>query len=66
VGEEVRRKHDRLGARLMYGQHWDRPMPSDRAAITANISMAILRHKIAKPDQAKTGERTTRGRGKAS
>lgn len=47
IGEETRRRHDRLGARLYYGQHWDRPMPSDRAAITANLGMAILRHKIA-------------------
>jgi len=47
VGEDVRRRHDRLGAKLMYGQHWDRPMPSDRAAITANLGMAILRHKVA-------------------
>jgi hypothetical protein len=47
IGEEARRRHDRLGAKIFYGQHWDRPMPSDRAAITANISMAILRHKVA-------------------
>jgi hypothetical protein len=47
VGEDARRRHDRLGARLFYGQHWDRPMPSDRAAITANLGMAIVRHKIA-------------------
>ena len=46
-GEEARRRHDRLGAKLFYGQHWDRPMPSDRAAITANLCMAILRHKVA-------------------
>ena len=46
IGEETRRRHDRLGGRLYYGQHWDRPMPSDRAAITANIGMAILRHKV--------------------
>ena len=45
-GEEARRRHDRLGAKIYYGQHWDRPMPSDRAAITANIAMAILRHKV--------------------
>lgn len=47
VGEETRRRHDRLGGRLFYGLHWDRPMPSDRAAITCNIGMAILRHKVA-------------------
>lgn len=47
IGEETRRRHDRLGAKLFYGQHWDRPMPSDRAAITANIAMAIVRHKVA-------------------
>lgn len=47
VGEDARRKSDRLGAKMIYGQHWDRPMPSDRAAITANIGMAILRHKVA-------------------
>lgn len=47
IGEETRRRHDRLGARLYYGQHWDRPMPSDRAAITANIGMVLLRHKVA-------------------
>jgi hypothetical protein len=46
-GEDARRRHDRLGARILYGQHWDRPMPSDRAAITANIAGAILRHKVA-------------------
>lgn len=47
IGEDARRRHDRLGAKIYYGQHWDRPMPSDRAAITANISTAILRHKVA-------------------
>lgn len=46
-GEDARRRSDRLGANLAYGFHWSRPMPSDRAAITANLSFAILRHKIA-------------------
>lgn len=45
-GEDARRKADRLGAKMFYGQHWDRPMPSDRAAITANVGMAIIRHKV--------------------
>lgn len=47
IGEDARRRHDRLGARILYAQHWDRPMPADRAAITANIAGAILRHKVA-------------------
>jgi hypothetical protein len=47
IGEETRRRHDRLGARILYAQHWDRPMPADRAAITCNLAGAILRHKAA-------------------
>jgi hypothetical protein len=47
VGEEQRRRNDRLGARIFYGQHWDRAMPSDRAAIMANLAMSIVRHKVA-------------------
>ncbi len=47
IGEESRRRQDRLGAKLFYGQHWAREMPSDRAAITANIGMALLQHKVA-------------------
>jgi hypothetical protein len=46
VGEEQRRRSDRLGARIYFGQHWDRAMPSDRAAIMANLAMAIVRHKV--------------------
>ena len=46
-GEEARRRHDRLGSKIMYAQHWERPMPSDRAAITANVAGAMLRHKVA-------------------
>lgn len=47
IGEDARRRQDRLGAKLFYGQHWDREMPTDRAAITANIGMALLQHKVA-------------------
>lgn len=47
IGEDARRRHDRLGGRMVYAQHYNRPMPDDRAAITANVSSAILRHKIA-------------------
>lgn len=47
VGEDARRRSDRLGGNLTYGFHWSRPMPSDRAAITANLAFAIVRHKVA-------------------
>lgn len=46
-GEEVRRRHDRIGARLLYGQHWAKRMPNDRAAITANIGLALVLQKLA-------------------
>ena len=47
LGEEARRKHDRVGARLVYGQHWAKRMPNDRAAITANLALALMLQKIA-------------------
>lgn len=46
-GEDARRMHDRRGGKLYYGQHWDRPMPSDRAAISANLGMTLVEQKIA-------------------
>lgn len=47
VGEEARRRSDSVGMRMMYGFHWNVDMPEDRAAITANIGMALILHKIA-------------------
>src|SRR6185312_9840566 len=46
-GEMARRRSDRIGARLLYGQHWGVSMPNDRAAITANIAMSLVRHTLA-------------------
>ena len=47
VGEDARRRHDRVGARMMYGQHYSKEMPADRAAIVANLGMSMLLHKVA-------------------
>lgn len=46
LGESARRRSDRIGARLLYGQHWGVSMPNDRAAITANIAMSLIMHKM--------------------
>lgn len=46
-GEEIRRRHDRTGARILYGQHWAKRMPNDRAAITANVALALTLQKLA-------------------
>lgn len=46
-GEEARRKSDRIGANLMYGRHWNVPMPANRAALTVNFTKALILHKIA-------------------
>lgn len=45
--EEKRRASDRIGAYLYYGKHWNRPMPDSRSAITANVTKALIDHKIA-------------------
>lgn len=47
IGEEVRRRHDRIGARMLYGQHWAKRMPNDRAAVTANVGLALVLQKTA-------------------
>jgi hypothetical protein len=46
AGEDVRRRSDRLGARLWYGHHWGIAMPDGRAAVTCNIAMSLAAHKI--------------------
>jgi hypothetical protein len=48
-GEERRRRFDRLGAQLIYSQHWDPQiiMPESRSAGTFNVAKAILLQKIA-------------------
>lgn len=46
-GEDVRRRDDRIGARLWHGQHWVGVRQyRDRAAITANVSQALIHHKV--------------------
>ena len=47
IGEDARRRHDRVGARMFYGQHYTREMPADRAAIVCNLGMALVLHKVA-------------------
>lgn len=47
-GEEAsRRRSDQIGGNIYYGRHWMVPMPKNRAAITANVSKALVDHKIA-------------------
>jgi hypothetical protein len=48
-GEERRRRFDRLGAQLMYSQHWDPSiiMPDTRSAGTFNMVQTLVRHKVA-------------------
>ena len=45
--EEPRRRSDRIGGRLYYGMHWAAFVPKNRAAITANVTKALLDHCIA-------------------
>jgi hypothetical protein len=45
--EEQRRRSDRIGGNLYYGRHWNAFMPKNRAAITANVTKALIDHKIA-------------------
>ena len=47
LGEEVRRRSDAIGIRMLHGFHWNVDMPEDRSAITANVGMALILHKIA-------------------
>ena len=44
ANEDARRKSDRIGANLMYGRHWNVPMPSTRAALTVNFTKALILH----------------------
>src|SRR5438477_12658338 len=48
-GEERRRRFDRLGAQLMYSQHWDPNivMPESRSAGPFNMVQRLVRHKVA-------------------
>lgn len=45
--EESRRRSDRIGGNLYYGRHWQVLMPKNRTAITANVTKALIDHKIA-------------------
>jgi hypothetical protein len=69
ANEDARRKSDRIGANLMYGRHWNVPMPSTRAALTVNFTKALILHKLAimtKQDPIPVIEPTEFGDAKAS
>jgi hypothetical protein len=44
--EDIRRKSDRIGSNLAYGRHWSVNMPESRSQITANVSRALIEHKV--------------------
>ncbi|GAC1407114.1 MAG: hypothetical protein NVSMB64_13570 [Candidatus Velthaea sp.] len=45
--EDSRRRSDRIGGNLYYGHHWNVAMPQNRAALTVNVTKALIQHKIA-------------------
>ncbi len=42
MGEDERRKSDRIGGNMFAGRHWDTRVPPDRAALTVNYSRALI------------------------
>lgn len=44
--EEARRRTDRIGGNLYYGRHWQVAMPTNRSALTVNVTKALIDHKI--------------------
>lgn len=69
VNEDARRKSDRIGANLLYGRHWNVPMPATRAALTVNFTKALILHKLSimsKQDPIPVIEPTEFGDAKAS